>query len=56
MKERAQVSFDYLIILTFVLGLVIVVSVLVMTIQDIADRATGRVLNYRDSTLSSILK
>ena len=56
MEENAQVSFDYLIILTFVLGLVIVVSVLVTAIQDIADRATGRVLDYRDATLSSILK
>ncbi|MEM0360294.1 MAG: hypothetical protein QXK06_03085 [Candidatus Diapherotrites archaeon] len=56
MDERAQVSFDYLILLTFVLGLVIVVSVLVTAVQGIADRAIAKIRNYGDSTLSSILK
>ncbi|MFH1234811.1 MAG: hypothetical protein V1493_04340 [Candidatus Diapherotrites archaeon] len=56
MEERAQVSFDYLILLTFVLGLVIVVSVLVTAIQGIADKSIAKVRNYGDSTLSSILK
>ena len=56
MEERAQVSFDYLIILTFVLGLVVVVSVLVTAMQNIVLKATGKVLNYRNETLSSILK
>ncbi|MCX6802629.1 MAG: hypothetical protein NT067_05985 [Candidatus Diapherotrites archaeon] len=56
MEERAQVSFDYLILLTFVIGLVMVVSVLVTAIQGIADRSIAKVRNYSDSTLSSILK
>jgi len=55
MEEKAQVSFDYLIILTFVLGLVVVVSALVVAMQNIVDKALGRVLNYRAQTLSSIL-
>jgi len=56
LDEKAQVSFDYLILLTFVLGLVVVVSVLISAVQGIANRATGRINNYRDSTLTSILK
>lgn len=56
MDAKAQVSFDYLIILTFVLGLVVVVSVLVTAMQNIVLKATGKVLNYRNETLSSILK
>ena len=56
MEDKAQVSFDYLIILTFILGLVVVVSVLVVAIQDIADRAVVQVNNYRDSTMTSLLK
>ena len=56
MEEKAQVSFDYLIILTFVLGLVVVVSVLVTAIKGIANKAMGKIFDYRDSTLASILK
>jgi hypothetical protein len=56
MEERAQVSFDYLILLTFVIGLVMVVSVLVTAVQGIADKSIAKVRNYGDSTLSSILK
>ncbi len=56
MEERAQVSFDYLIILTFVLALVVVVSVLVNAMRGIVLKATGKVLDYRTQTLTSILK
>ena len=55
MEERAQVSFDYLIILTFVLGLVVVVSALVTAVQNLSRTAIGRVIDYRAKTLSSIL-
>ncbi len=56
MEERAQVSFDYLIILTFVLALVMVVSVLVTAMHNIVMVTSEKVLNYRNEILSSLLR
>jgi hypothetical protein len=55
MEERAQVSFDYLILLTFVLGLVIAVSVLVSAIKGITNKSNTMVNNTAIDTLGSIL-
>jgi hypothetical protein len=55
MEEKAQVSFDYLILLTFVLGLVIAVSVLVSAIKGITNKSNTMVNNTAIDTLGSIL-
>jgi hypothetical protein len=55
MEERAQVSFDYLIILTFALSLTVVASVLIQVVNTIAASAIQRIMNYRDSALSSLV-
>ncbi|MCX6802630.1 MAG: hypothetical protein NT067_05990 [Candidatus Diapherotrites archaeon] len=57
MEEIAQVSFDYLILLTFVIGLVMVVSVLITAIQGITHKSRAMVNNLTIEILdNAILK
>jgi hypothetical protein len=53
--ERAQVSFDYLIVVTFAVALTVVVAALVTVIEGISNDAQSRVLVFRDKTLASLL-
>ena len=56
MDERAQVAFDYLILLTFVLALVVAISALVVHIRTLADTAINDALNIRGSLLQSLMR
>ncbi len=55
LEEKAQVAFDYLILLTFVLGLVIAVSILVTYLQTVANEAVKEAGNIRISILNSMM-
>jgi len=44
-EEKAQVAFDYLILLTFVLALVITVSILITYLKTVAQEAVKEVEN-----------
>ena len=55
MDNKGQVSFDYLIIVTFAVAMTVVVAGLVVVIEGISSDSQSRVLDYRDKTLSSIL-
>jgi len=56
MEERAQVSFDYLIMLTFVIGLAMLVAALVTTVEGIAQKFQGELLQFRDDFIGSLIK
>lgn len=55
-EEKAQVAFDYLILLTFVLALVIAVSVLIMYLKTVAEEAVKEAGNIREPLLSSLMR
>ncbi len=55
-EKKAQVAFDYLILLTFVLALVIAVSVLIMYLKTVADEAVTEAENLREPLLSSLMR
>jgi len=54
--EKAQVAFDYLILLTFVLALVITVSILITYLTTVAQEAVKEAENIRTSSLSSLMR
>jgi uncharacterized protein (UPF0333 family) len=56
MDNKAQVAFDYLILLTFVLALVVAISALVVHIRTLADTAINDALNIRGSLLQSLMR
>lgn len=55
MDSKAQVSFDYLITITFAVALTIAVAVVITIVSGIANDAQARVLNAREETISSIM-
>jgi len=55
-EEKAQVAFDYLILLTFVLALVITVSILITYLKTVAQEAVTEAGNIRRSLLSSLMR
>lgn len=54
-ERKAQVAFDYLILLTFVLGLVIAVSILITYLTTVAQEAVTEAGNMQASVLSSLM-
>jgi uncharacterized protein (UPF0333 family) len=54
MEEKAQVSFEYLLTALFGIVLAIAAAVLIDTIRSISSVAQGRILEYRDSTISAL--
>jgi len=55
-EEKAQVAFDYLVLLTFVLALVIAVSILITYLTTVAQEAVTKAGNVRNSSLSSLMR
>ncbi|GEM_PF-2130111 len=55
-EEKAQVSFDYLIMLTFIIGLAMVVTSLVTTVEGVAQKFQGELLQFRDDFIGSLIK
>jgi|GEM_PF-3344332 len=56
MDNKAQVAFDYLILLTFVLALVVAISALIIHVRTLADTAINSALNIRGSLLQSLMR
>ena len=54
-KTRAQVSIDYLIMITFVLVFVVAVAVIVTVIANISSQALQEVLNVREKVIASLM-
>ena len=55
MDSRGQISFEYLITLTFAVLLVIAATVLAFNLTVQANVAKTQILEYRDSTIRSLL-
>ncbi len=55
MDSKAQVAFDYLVLLTFVIALVAGVSVIVIYIGNIASSMISEALNLRTALLQSLV-
>jgi len=56
MEERAQVSMEYLIMALFGIILATAAAVLVDSLRGIALGAQGKILDYRDSTIGSLIQ
>ena len=56
MEQRAQVSFEYLITVTFALLLVLAASVIALQVVAVSNVAQQQILESRDSTISSLLE
>lgn len=54
MDEKAQVSFEYLLTALFGIILAIAAAALIGAIKGISSTAQGKVLDYRDSTISAL--
>ena len=55
MDEKAQVSIEYLLTVLFAVLLVIAVTIIAFNISQIADRAQLKVLQNRDSAVSTLM-
>ena len=55
MDSKAQVSFEYLLTVGFAIILVIAAMVLTLNLTAIADSAQAKILQYRDSTIGSLM-
>lgn len=56
MDKKAQVSFDYLTLLAFVIGLLVAASVLIVYIEIIANNLRTEVLKMQSSLLQSLMR
>ncbi len=56
MDNRAQVSIEYLLMALFGIILATAAAILVDTLRGVALSAQGRILDYRDSTIASLLQ
>ncbi len=56
MEERAQVSFEYLLTALFGIILAISAALLIDTIRGVATVAQGKILEYRDETVSALMQ
>ena len=56
MEERAQVSFEYLLTALFGIILAIAAALLIDTIRGVATVAQGKILEYRDETVSALMQ
>ena len=55
MDSKAQVSFDYLVTITFAISLTLAVAIIIVVISGLAHDAQARILNAREETISSVL-
>jgi len=55
MESKAQISFEYLLTLTFALLLVIAATVVALDLGSISQIAQGKILQAREETISSIM-
>ncbi|MEM4662932.1 MAG: hypothetical protein QXM75_02840 [Candidatus Diapherotrites archaeon] len=56
MDKKAQVSFDYLTLLAFVIALVVAASVLIVYIDIIASNLRTEILKIQSSLLQSLMR
>ncbi len=56
MDDKAQVSFEYLLTAVFGIVLAIMAASLIAGIHDIALTAKGRIVAYREETISSLMQ
>lgn len=56
MEQRAQVSVEYLLMALFGIVLATAAAVLIDALRGVALSAQGRVLDYRDNTIASLLQ
>lgn len=54
LDNKAQVSFDYLLTVTFGIIIAIFAAILALNIGSIAELAQERVLNYREDMLEGL--
>jgi uncharacterized protein (UPF0333 family) len=55
MEIRAQISFEYLLTVTFALVLVLAAIVIAMNLGSLSQTAKTRILEAREETISSIM-
>lgn len=55
MDTSGQVSFEYLLMVMFAVLLVIAATIIAMSLISVAQAAQGRMIEYRDGTISSLL-
>ena len=55
MNSKAQVSFDYLITVTFAILFTVAIVVALVVVSDIVDLTVQKVLEIRNATISSLL-
>ena len=55
-QKRAQVSIDYLIMITFVLVFVVAVAVIVTVISSISQQVVQEILSMREKVISSLIE
>ena len=56
MDSRAQVSIEYLLMAMFGIVLAIAAAMVVDALRGVALNAQGRILDYRDNTIASLLQ
>lgn len=56
MNDRAQVAIEYLLLALFGITLAMIAAVLIDGIGAVARTAQGRILDYREQTIASLLK
>jgi hypothetical protein len=56
MEERAQVAVEYLLMALFGIILATAAAMLVEAIRGVALSAQGKILDYRDNTIASLLQ
>ena len=55
MDEKAQVSVEYLLTVLFAVMLVIAVTIVAFQVSSLADRALQRILENRNSAVSTLM-
>lgn len=56
MNSRAQTSFEYLLMVTFGILLVVAAAVLLNGLNAVALAARAKLLNYREQAIASLLR
>jgi len=56
MDNKAQVSFDYLLTVAFVLAFSIAVVAIISVLTQIANGAVARVAELRENTIASVIQ
>lgn len=56
MDNKAQVSFEYLIIALFGIMLAMAAALLIESIRGVAQTAKTKIISYREETISSLMQ